>query len=213
MVSLRPCLAAVGLLLPLTACGVDAVQPGPSQPPLQQGQSALGKEDSGDRDFELSLCPSPRPPAIAPAADQQLEVKLHAVGVQIYDCKASGTGFSWGFRAPSADLFLFGFKVGTHFAGPTWQFLDGSTVVGAKLAAASPDPTAIPWLLLNAVSHGPVNGLFTPVTSLQRLSTVGGLAPATGCDASSVGAVAQVPYQADYFFYRLATSSNVLQCR
>jgi hypothetical protein len=35
---------------------------------------------------------------------------------------------------------------------------------------------------------------------VQRVATVGGLPPATGCDASTVGAVARVPYTATYCF-------------
>jgi hypothetical protein len=42
----------------------------------------------------------------------------------------------------------------------------------------------------------------TNVTSIQRLNTSGGVAPASGCDADHLGAVANVPYTADYFFYK-----------
>jgi len=74
--------------------------------------------------------------------------------------------------------------------------------------------SAIPWLLLGATSHGGENGKMTQVTSIQRLSTVGGLAPATGCDADHVGATADVPYDADYFFYRTRTKhqENNIRC-
>ena len=60
---------------------------------------------------------------------------------------------------------------------------------------------AIPWLLLRAVAHsGP--GLFSEVTYIQRLETVGGTAPASGCDASTVGAQARIAYQARYVFWK-----------
>ena len=71
-----------------------------------------------------------------------------------------------------------------------------------KAKVPSPDPTAIPWLLLSAVSTGGP-GKLADVTSIQRLNTSGGVAPATGCDAGHVGTNARVPYSADYLFYHL----------
>jgi hypothetical protein len=41
----------------------------------------------------------------------------------------------------------------------------------------------------------------TDVTYVQRLDTAFGLAPATGCDATQVGATARVDYTATYYFY------------
>jgi hypothetical protein len=180
-------------LLSLTGCGVASEE-------AEEPQTR--KLETSRAELAFLQCPASTPAALAPAADQKLMLKLHAVGTQVYECKSAGTGFAWTLKAPAADLSLLGFKVGTHYAGPTWELLDGSTVVGARLAGATVDATAIPWLLLTAVSHGAVSGLFTHVTSIQRLSTVGGLAPATGCAAGAVGALTQVPYEADYFFYR-----------
>jgi hypothetical protein len=39
------------------------------------------------------------------------------------------------------------------------------------------------------------------VSSIQRLQTKGGKAPANGCDESHRGAQARVSYTADYYFY------------
>jgi hypothetical protein len=89
---------------------------------------------------------------------------------------------------------------GKHYVGPTWESTDGSTVVGTKLAAFAADPTAIPELLLQAVSHTS-DGSMSDVTYIQRLDTVAGLAPTTGCDATTVGTTARVDYTATYFFY------------
>jgi hypothetical protein len=121
----------------------------------------------------------------------------YAVGVQIY--RWSGT--VWVFVAPSATLYadpgLHG-QVATHFAGPTWQSNSGSKVVGMRLTGCTPDSTAIPWLKLGAVSsQGP--GVFHGVSFIQRVNTVGGLAPATA--GTTVGQIANVPYAAEYFFY------------
>ena len=51
------------------------------------------------------------------------------------------------------------------------------------------------------------------MTSIQRLSTVGGIAPAaTGCDGTKLGTIAQVPYTAQYFFYKTKAEGKVKQC-
>jgi hypothetical protein len=180
--------------------------------PLALGACATDDLDAAELDVDSTAsaisrraCPEGVPSNLAPAADQNLAFVLSATGVQKYTCTATATGFAWTLVAPQADLFRKGDKVGLHFAGPTWQYEDGSTVVGSKVADATPDPTAIPWLLLTAASHGGERGKMTRVTSIQRLSTTGGLAPATGCDADHVGAAADVPYTADYFFYRTRT--------
>jgi hypothetical protein len=127
-------------------------------------------------------------------------VAFHAfgVGVQIY----SWDGTSWNFVAPHAVLFANARKhrvVGIHFGGPSWESNDGSKVIGTVIDHCTPDPDAIPWLLLGAVSTEG-SGIFQDVTYIQRLNTVGGIAPTDPGD--SPGQMALVPYTADYFFYR-----------
>jgi hypothetical protein len=122
----------------------------------------------------------------------------YAEGVQNY----SWNGTSWVFLGPEAVLYAnteADGVVGTHYIGPTWESNSGSYVVGAVLERCTPNLNAIPWLLLGAVeSDGP--GIFDGVTYIQRVNTVGGLAP-TG-PGELVGDVARVPYTAEYFFYR-----------
>ncbi len=130
----------------------------------------------------------------------------HAVGVQIYGCTATTSGTAWTLLAPRADLYGDnGRLVATHFAGPTWQANDGSRVVGKKEAGVTVDPTAIPWLKLSAAwtAAGSEGDRLVDSTFIQRLNTTGGLAPAaSACDSTSVGAQAEVPYTADYYFWR-----------
>src|SRR5256885_69660 len=70
-------------------------------------------------------------------------------GVQIYDSASNGAGgFQWVFTAPQANLFTDSTEttlLGTHFAGPTWQYnVDGSTVVGMRVSSnPSPNPNSI----------------------------------------------------------------------
>lgn len=79
------------------------------------------------------------------------------------------------------------------------ESVSGSRVVGTVLERCTPDPDAIPWLLLGTVfSEGP--GIFHRVSFIQRVNTVGGNAP-TDPGAFS-GEVVRVPYTTEYVFYR-----------
>jgi hypothetical protein len=69
-----------------------------------------------------------------------------------------------------------------------------------KERADAPVGDAIPWLLLAARSVGP-EGAFSRVTSIQRVNTVGGVAPATGCSQAAAGTPARINYTADYYFF------------
>lgn len=175
--------------------------------------SDLGVSEEADTFDVADVCPAGVPAAIAPAADQTIKGKFNAVGVQVYMCNGAAAGPTWTFVAPQANLMRDNGKlVATHFIGPTWQGNDGSSVVGSKVAGATVDATSIPWLLLTATSHASEDGFFDDVTSIQRLSTVGGLAPSSGCDADHLGTIAQVPYSAEYVFYKAKTKGKVVQC-
>jgi hypothetical protein len=197
---------ALSLLATLALGGGIAgckTSPAPSTESVSEATQAISEDD----------CPTGVPTALAPAADQTLKSTFTGEGVQIYICNATSTGFGWTFVAPQANLLNDdGNLVGTHFIGPTWQGNDGTAVVGKKAAGVTVDPTAIPWLLLTAVSHTGTGGRFGDVTSIQRLSTVGGVAPASGCDAAHLGTIAQVPYSAQYFFYETKEEGRVKQC-
>lgn len=137
-------------------------------------------------------------PKLQVPAGNKVHFHAYAVGVQIY----RWNGTAWVFVAPEAVLFA-GEEddepVAIHYAGPTWESASGSLVIGMVLERATPDPDAIPWLLLGAVeSEGP--GIFADVTFIQRVNTVGGKAPASA--GGSPGDVVRVPYTAEYFFYR-----------
>jgi Protein of unknown function (DUF3455) len=54
---------------------------------------------------------------------------VHAVGAQVYECQYNSAGkLVWQFREPIATLLIAGKTVGRHYAGPTWEMSDGSTV-------------------------------------------------------------------------------------
>ena len=128
--------------------------------------------------------------------------RVYAVGVQIY----RWNGSSWAFVAPEAGLFAsknYRGAVGSHYGGPTWESVSGSMVASLATTAipCTPDPTAIPWLRLTAVSNsGP--GIFDGVTYIQRVNTVGGIRPTE--PGTVVGQEARIPYTTEYYFYKEA---------
>jgi hypothetical protein len=165
------------------------------------------------------------PQNIEAPAGHLVYLVAHAVGTQNFICLPTGGGVSWRFVGPQATLFL-QFRNGTyqqitsHFLSanpaengiprPTWQHSFDSSQVWGRVLASSNDSAfveagAIPWLLLEAAGAqvGPAGGdVLARTTFIQRLNTSGGIAPTTGCSQSTdIGAMALVPYQADYFFY------------
>jgi hypothetical protein len=157
----------------------------------------------------LAACASPArvevPDTLKPGANEALAMIVPAKGVQIYECRAKkdvSLGHEWAFVAPEAELFdTKGKAIGLHGAGPFWQATDGSRIVGTlKQRADAPVAGAIPWLLIAAKSNG-TPGAFSTVTSIQRVNTVGGVAPAAPCTRDSTGKSARVDYTADYYFF------------
>jgi hypothetical protein len=146
------------------------------------------------------------PLSLLPPAGNRPFLVGHGRGVQIYRCAATANGFAWTFVAPRADLTdNRGRVIIEHFGGPTWQATDGSKVVGSVVSSVAVSPTAVPWLLLSATTTPAPGGggLLADTTFVQRLLTVGGVAPAAStCGAAAVGTTAEVPYTAEYVFWK-----------
>lgn len=142
------------------------------------------------------------PASLRVPADQKLLFQAHGAGDQIYTCAAADGASAWKLKGPDAELRgTHGQVVGYHFAGPTWQSTDGSSVTGKVVAnVPSSDATAVPWLLLVATRHDG-NGRMNEVLSIQRLDTKGGKAPKDGCDDAHAGSETRAPYQAEYYFF------------
>jgi len=143
------------------------------------------------------------PAALQVPGGNKVSFHVYAVGVQIYVATASAnspTGYGWTFRAPEATLYdPDGNVVGLHYAGPTWETESGSKVGGARVAGATPNANAIPWLLLQATSTQG-SGILAHTTYIQRVNTTGGLAPAI--PPVQPGQETSIPYTAEYFFFR-----------
>lgn len=139
------------------------------------------------------------PDSIAAAGETHV-VTVHAQGAQVYECKADASGkVAWSFREPVATLIVDGKTVGRHYAGPRWEWSDGSTIA-AKVSGRAPAATAgdIPLLKLD-VSERRGAGMLDGITTIQRINTKGGTVEGT-CPVA--GALVSIPYAADYAFYR-----------
>jgi len=161
------------------------------------------------------------PAAIQVPAGYRPFLAAHAVGTQGYVCVFTAAGYQWSPFGPQATLFnADGQQTLTHFLSPmpysllpapTWQHSRDSSVVWGQVLASSTDPAfvlpdAIPWLLLEAaaVGDGPAGGDKLLATRfIQRVNTVGGKAPASGCARTQdIAKRALVPYEADYVLFR-----------
>jgi uncharacterized protein DUF3455 len=141
------------------------------------------------------------PSAIASFPGEAVAFRVHAVGMQLYECKPGADGkLAWTFTAPQATLTVDGKVVGHHGAGPSWELDDGSGITG-KAVGNAPGASAndIPWLKLEVASHTGGNGKLTDVTTVQRINTVGGVLK-DSCDRPGAGR--GMPYAADYVFWK-----------
>jgi len=143
------------------------------------------------------------PDAIKVSPNETLLFAVKGKGTQIYERvpkKDNPKEYEW-THVPEAQLYDFeGNKVGHHYAGPWWESTDGSKVLcDLKGHVEAKDKTSAPWLLLIVKKHEG-QGVYSDVTSIQRLETVGGGEPT---DASQVkpGQKVPVPYTATYYCY------------
>lgn len=123
---------------------------------------------------------------------------FQGIGAQVYECKAGADGkLAWSFREPIATLIQNGKTVGRHYAGPTWEDVDGSLIT-AKASGNAPGATAndIPSLKLDVQTHKG-RGILSKVTVVQRLDTQGGVLKG---DCEKAGDFRSVSYTATYVF-------------
>lgn len=172
----------------------------------------------GDRD---RITPPIVPEAIEVGDGYKPFLIAHAVGTQNYICQLVGSSLKWVLVGPQATLFNDGGQqLLTHFLSPnpledgaaraTWQHSKDTSAAWAVKIKESSDPAfvasdAIPWFLLDATGtqEGPTGGnRLTRTEFIQRVNTVGGKEPATGCSIpGNINDRRFVPYTADYVFY------------
>src|SRR5262245_46747344 len=176
-----------------------------------------------------SITPPPVPAEVQVPEGNEVFLVGHATGTQNYSClpcdpstPGCANGVAFRLFTPQATLFNDRLKqVTTHFFSPnpfennviraTWQHSSDTSTVWGQVIGSSTDPNfvkpgAIAWLLVKEVGvlAGPTGGdTLTKTTFIQRLNTVGGVAPSSGCSSTAdIGRQAFVPYKADYFFYK-----------
>jgi hypothetical protein len=178
-----------------------------------------------------SLTPPSVPDKLQPPEGNELFLIGHAFGTQDYVCAALGSGVGFVLTTPEAVLFdTPARRIVNHFFSPnpveggtvraTWQSTRDSSVFWGKLSASATfltdpqfvAPDAIAWLLLSqaGVLDGPGGGdTLSVATFVQRVNTVGGLAPSVGClSPADIGNTAFVPYEADYVFFTNPTATT-----
>jgi hypothetical protein len=147
-------------------------------------------------------------PGIRASADEEPAFMLSADGAQIFQCKArlnAPETYAWLFTAPDVTLYD-GPRSVARMASPNlWESTDDrSSVAGIVRGTQAAGTDNLPWLLMRASPIGDT-GIFSGVTSIQRVNTTGGVAPANGCDADHAGAEVRVPFRAEYYFYKRRT--------
>jgi hypothetical protein len=183
-----------------------------------------------------NVTPPPVPGSLQVPEGNEAFLIGHAFGSQDYVCAASGSGVAFVLTTPEAVLFDNpARRVINHFFSPnpveggtiraTWQSTRNSSVFWGQLVhaatfATDPDfvaSDAIAWLTLSraGVLEGSGNGdNLANATFVQRVNTVGGLAPSIGCNSpGDIGTTALVPYEADYVFYRNPTATTAVPKR
>lgn len=182
---ITPISCAAALTLLLSACG--SMMPAPMDKPMATVDNAALPE-----------------PVRVPAGEMQ---KMWTVGSGeiTYECrdkKDAAGQYEWAFAGPVATLKdASGKAVGKYYGPPTtWEAMDGSKVGGKQVAVAPNQPGSISLQLVKAepaVGSGAMQG----VTYIQRLKTMGGVAPVAPCAMANKGEKKQVTYQAEYVFY------------
>lgn len=139
-----------------------------------------------------------------PIADKgAIIATFHAEGAQIYECKQDNSKQTstlvWQFREPIATLLVSGQSIGRHYAGPSWELVDGGGVKARTIKnVPAPGANDIPWLELEVVGHLG-KGVLSEAVTVLRTNTRGGLAQGS---CKSEGEYLSIPYSADYQFLR-----------
>ena len=146
------------------------------------------------------------PATVQVPAGHKVAMETVGVGEITYECRANpdmAGQHTWVFAGPDAKLMdRSGKQVGKYFGPPaTWESMDGSKLTATQLAVAPGGAGNIPLQLVKAnpaMGMGAMNG----VTHIQRVKTLGGMAPTSACAMSNMGAKQIVKYQADYIFWK-----------
>jgi hypothetical protein len=144
--------------------------------------------------------------AVQVPAGHRVAMQTVGAGSITYECrvkKDSTDQFEWVFAGPDAKLLdSAGKTVGKYYGPPaTWEAVDGSKITGTQVAVSPGGAGNIPLQLVKAnpaMGMGAMQG----ITYIQRVNTMGGIAPAMPCAQAQVSQKQVVQYQADYNFWK-----------
>ena len=139
------------------------------------------------------------------AANEAPAFVLNGNGVYIYQCRQNmfnANAYEWAFVAPDATLYEGSRSAARHASVGLYEALsDRSSISGWVRSSQAAGGSNLPWVTMRAQ---PLNesGMFAGISSIQRVNTVGGAAPTTGCGPDNIGDESRVAFHADYYFYR-----------
>ncbi|MDD0837458.1 DUF3455 domain-containing protein [Curvibacter sp. HBC61] len=147
------------------------------------------------------------PEAVRVAPGHKVMLETVGKGEITYECRAKkdmADQFEWVFVGPVAQLNnRQGQAVGKYYGPPaTWEANDGSKVTATQLAVA---PGGAGNLPLQLVKANPAMGMgaMQGVAFIQRVATLGGVAPSAPCTQAQLSQKQIVGYQADYIFWQV----------
>ena len=149
------------------------------------------------------------PDAVKVPDGNEVALKTRALGHITYECqeKKDAPGqFAWTFKIPHAHLYdSENTQIGRYYGAPkgaTWEANDGSKVIGKQLAV-SPNTTTAGSIPLQLVQQNGYegSGAMSKISYIQRLNTVGGVAPQSICNVQAKGKKDVVAYSADYVMW------------
>ena len=187
-----------GALLMAAGLAACATAPQTPSPPAKAGEAP-----------PVAALPAPTSPAPSLGffsrikAPETVEpvLRLQGRGVQVFRCEPRGSGYTWLYRLPEADLFdASGKAVVRHGANFSFEHADGSRLLGSVVDFDdAPEASNLRWLLLSTRSFG--QGVLSGITFVQRVNTIGGMPPAR-CDAAQQNRLLRVDFSADFVFYK-----------
>jgi len=143
--------------------------------------------------------------AMRPPPGEQPAFVLTARGAQVYECKPDPSDpnvFRWTFTRPDALLYDGTTELARHVSSNQWESsTERGSITGFLAAIQDAGRGNLPWARYRT-APADAAGMFASVSTILRVNTSGGIAPAAGCDALHTGESTSVPFSADFYFYK-----------
>ncbi|MDO9359888.1 MAG: DUF3455 domain-containing protein [Polaromonas sp.] len=142
-------------------------------------------------------------------AGHQAVLEARASGELQYECQAIKRApfeYAWLPRDRSIEL-----RDGSNSAivlsrsGRSWVHRDGSQLAVREFVEVDNGPHSLPFQRAR-VEPSTLSGALHNISYIQRINTVGGLPSVRNCSSAELGMRVQVPYEAEYVFWRARSS-------